>query len=134
MARIAWLEEQRRDRSAVVQLLAHIGHSVPRDVWLTALSREEEMVSMVGLSVTHRAVAEFLANLESGGLFVGPVDLIDSGLRLAPAADADAGQGLIEFSIRARLASTDGDTPPASGHRLADPTRTSAEAHEGRRR
>jgi hypothetical protein len=110
--RIAALEHDRDGTATTMHLLAHIGRSVPDDVWLTLLNGENDAITIEGLSLSHGAVAEFLTNLEGGGRFGRPVDLTRSNLQPG-GSGPDHGRDLIEFAIRARLVNADDAGEPA---------------------
>jgi type IV pilus assembly protein PilN len=108
--RVRLIEELRAGQSVPVQLLDHVSRSVPEMLWLTALQQEDDELTIQGRSTTLIALSDFVANLGTTPLFKKPVEIIKS-----TAQQDRNGVELVEFTVKATLASAPAPQAPARG-------------------
>ena len=93
--RVELIEDLRRGQSRPVQMLDEISRSLPDGVWLLELRQENGGVFVIGRATTLTALSDFVANLESTGQVVPPVQIVDNQLE-------DTSQGeVVRFELRA---------------------------------
>jgi len=101
--RVGLIEELRRGQGGPVRLLDEISRSLPEMLWLTEVKQAGNELTIAGRCTTLTALSDFVGNLELGGFFKKPVEILDSQVdqtRTPGSVD------LIRFSIKAVI-----DTP-----------------------
>jgi type IV pilus assembly protein PilN len=96
--RVALIEELRKGQAGPVRLLDEISRSLPDMLWLTEIKQQGNELTIGGRCTTLTALSDFVGNLELGGFFNKPVEILDSQV------DSQRGAGgveLIRFSIKA---------------------------------
>ena len=96
--RVALIEELRQGQAGPVRLLDEISRSLPDMLWLTEIKQQGSELTISGRCTTLTALSDFVGNLELGGFFDKPVEILDSQV------DQNRGVGgveLIRFSIKA---------------------------------
>jgi type IV pilus assembly protein PilN len=115
--RVSLIEELRKGQSVPVQLLDHVSRSLPDMMWLTSFEQTAGVVTLEGKSTTLIALSDFVASLGSSNLLKKPIEIVNSQVEPAAAAQASpvsaapAGE-LIKFTVKAELA---GASEPAGG-------------------
>ena len=102
--RVALIEQLRSGQSVPVQLLDHVSRSLPDMLWLTQLAQTGTQVTIQGRSTTLIALSDFVGNLGTSPLLVKPIEIVNSQVV------GDAGQELVEFTVRANI-----NRPPVPG-------------------
>ena len=100
--RIKVIEELRLAQAVPVQLLAHVSHSVPDQLWLTGLDQKGDTVQIEGRTSTLISLADFVANLGTNKLVTKPIDIVNSEVEGA-SAQSKNGVDIIKFSVKAPL-------------------------------
>ncbi len=77
-SRVEIIEELRRGQDAPMRLLEELSRSLPDGVWLSRLEHDDATVGVEGRALNLAALSDFMANLESTGSFVPPVEIVDS--------------------------------------------------------
>jgi len=96
--RVALIEELRQGQAGPVRLLDEISRSLPDMLWLSEIKQQGNELTIAGRCTTLTALSDFVGNLELGGFFNKPVEILDSQV------DQNRGAGgveLIRFSIKA---------------------------------
>ncbi|HOC18088.1 MAG TPA: PilN domain-containing protein [Vicinamibacterales bacterium] len=96
--RVALIEELRKGQAGPVRLLDEISRSLPDMLWLTEIKQQGSELTISGRCTTLTALSDFVGNLELGGFFNKPVEILDSQV------DSQRGVGgveLIRFSVKA---------------------------------
>jgi len=96
--RVALIEELRKGQAGPVRLLDEISRSLPDMLWLTEIKQQGNELTIAGRCTTLTALSDFVGNLELGGFFNKPVEILDSQVDQNRAA---GGVELIRFSIKA---------------------------------
>lgn len=96
--RVALIEELRKGQAGPVRLLDEISRSLPDMLWLTEIKQQGTELTISGRCTTLTALSDFVGNLELGGFFNKPVEILDSQVDQNRAA---GGVELIRFSIKA---------------------------------
>ena len=96
--RVGLIEQLRRGQGGPVRMLDQISRSLPDSLWLTEVRQEADDVLMQGRATTLTALSDFVANLESSGHFLVPVDIIDSQLQ------DEAERQVVRFEVKAQFA------------------------------
>lgn len=99
--RVALIEELRQGQAGPVRLLDEISRSLPDMLWLTEIKQQGNELTIAGRCTTLTALSDFVGNLELGGFFNKPVEILDSQVDQNRAA---GGVELIRFSIKAVVA------------------------------
>ena len=102
--RVQLIEQLRSGQSIPVQLLDHVSRSLPDMLWLTRLVQTGNSVTIEGRSTTLIALSDFVGNLGTNPLLAKPIEIVQSQVT------GDAGQELVEFTVRANI-----NRPPAPG-------------------
>ncbi|HSK09453.1 MAG TPA: PilN domain-containing protein [Vicinamibacterales bacterium] len=97
--RVALIEELRRGQSGPVRLLDEISRSLPDMLWLTDIKQQGNELTIGGRCTTLTALSDFVGNLELGGIFNKPVEILDS--QVDQGQRGAGGVELIRFSIKA---------------------------------
>ena len=105
--RVSLIEELRKGQNAPVHLLDEISKSLPERLWLSEMTQTGADFAMVGMTDSHTAVSDFIANLESTKWFRKPVEIVDSLVQ----SDPKAGD-LIRFQIKATFVDPSAPPPP----------------------
>lgn len=95
--RAANFQMLRERQSAPVHLLDRVSRSLPDSAWLTRLEQDGGAVTIDGQCASMTALADFVSNLESVGLFQRPISIVTSESVVDPTSDSD----LVRFSIKA---------------------------------
>jgi len=96
--RVALIEELRKGQAGPFRLLDEISRSLPDMLWLTEIKQQGSELTISGRCTTLTALSDFVGNLELGGFFNKPVEILDSQV------DSQRGVGgveLIRFSVKA---------------------------------
>lgn len=96
--RVALIEELRQGQAGPVRLLDEISRSLPDMLWLSEIKQQGTELTISGRCTTLTALSDFVGNLELGGFFNKPVEILDSQV------DQNRGAGgveLIRFSVKA---------------------------------
>ncbi len=96
--RVALIEELRKGQAGPVRMLDEISRSLPDMLWLTEIKQQGNELTISGRCTTLTALSDFVGNLELGGFFNKPVEILDSQV------DSQRGVGgveLIRFSVKA---------------------------------
>jgi len=101
--RVGLIEELRRGQGGPVRLLDEISRSLPEMLWLTDVKQAVNELTIGGRCTTLTALSDFVGNLELGGFFKKPVEILDSQV---DQTRTPGGVDLIRFSIKAVI-----DTP-----------------------
>jgi type IV pilus assembly protein PilN len=96
--RVALIEELRQGQAGPVRLLDEISRSLPDMLWLSEIKQQGSELTISGRCTTLTALSDFVGNLELGGFFNKPVEILDSQVDQNRAA---GGVELIRFSIKA---------------------------------
>jgi type IV pilus assembly protein PilN len=65
LAKLAILNDLRKQRTGPVRMLDALTTAIPKKVWLTAFEEKANAVKMTGRAVSHEDVAEFMRGLQS---------------------------------------------------------------------
>jgi type IV pilus assembly protein PilN len=122
--RVALIEQLRGGQSVPVQLLDHVGRSLPEMLWLTSFEQDGTAVTLEGRSTTLIALSDFVRNLGAIPLLQKPVEIVDSQVETPPAVAGETPAELIRFTVKAQLVPVaKPKEPPAEGGRGAAPRR-----------
>jgi type IV pilus assembly protein PilN len=109
--RVVLIEQLRKGQSLPVQLLDFVSKSVPEMLWLTTMEQEGlATVTIEGRATTMIAVSDFVANLGNTTFFKKPIDIVGT-----KAERDQSGMDLVEFTVKAQLASAPEPEAPARG-------------------
>ena len=97
--RVRLIEELRRGQAAPVRLLDEISRSLPEMLWLTEVKQQGNELTISGRCTTLTALSDFVGNLELGGFFGKPVEILDS--QVDQQQKGAGGAELIRFSVKA---------------------------------
>ncbi len=75
---MALIEELRQGQAGPVRLLDEISRSLPDMLWLTEIKQQGSELTISGRCTTLTALSDFVGNLELGGFFDKPVEILDS--------------------------------------------------------
>jgi type IV pilus assembly protein PilN len=107
--RVVLIEQLRKGQSLPVQLLDYVSKSVPEMLWLTTMEQKGLAdVTLEGRATTMIAVSDFVANLGNNPFFKKPIDILET-----KASRDQAGLDLVEFTVKAQLASAPAPEAPA---------------------
>lgn len=115
--RVALIEQLRTGQSVPVQLLDHVSRSLPEMLWLTKLVQTGNSVTIEGRSTTLIALSDFVGNLGTNPLLIKPIEIVNSQVT------GDAGQELVEFTVRANINGPPAPAAPGRGGRAGAPAR-----------
>ena len=99
--RVTLIEDLRKGQSGPVHLIDEISRSLPDMLWLTEIKQAGTDLTISGRCTTQTALSDFVGNLELGGYFKKPVEIIESQV------ESGSGKGqvdVIRFSVKASLA------------------------------
>jgi type IV pilus assembly protein PilN len=121
--RVQLIEQLRSGQSIPVQLLDHVSRSLPDMLWLTDLAQEGSAVTIQGKSTTLVALSDFVGALGNGALLQKPIEIVNSVVEnAAGGGQQQAGIDLINFTVRAQVATSGrGAAPGAAGRGAAPP-------------
>jgi type IV pilus assembly protein PilN len=121
--RVQLIEQLRGGQSVPVQLLDHVSRSLPDMLWLTDLAQEGSAVTIQGKSTTLVALSDFVGALGNGALLQKPIEIVNSVVEnAAGGGQQQAGIDLINFTVRAQVATSGrGAAPGAAGRGAAPP-------------
>ena len=109
--RVQLIESLRAGQSVPVQLLDHIGRSLPDMLWLTELNQDGGAVTLQGRSTTLISLSDFVRNLGTNALLQKPIEILNSQVEPGETGkDGLATPDLISFTVRVQLAGV----PPAA--------------------
>ncbi|HKY20244.1 MAG TPA: PilN domain-containing protein [Vicinamibacterales bacterium] len=97
--RVTLIEQLRKGQTGPVHLLDEISKALPDTMWLLELRQTGAEVLIEGRCSSLNALSDFVSGLEASGLFVPPVEIVDS--QVVPASSGSP--ELIRFTVRARL-------------------------------
>ena len=103
--RVQLIEQLRSGQSVPVQLLDHVSKSLPDMLWLTDMNQDAGSVTIQGRSTTLIALSDFVANLGNGGFLKKPIDIVNSVVENNRSGTATQVAELINFTVKAELAS-----------------------------
>ena len=103
--RVQLIEQLRSGQSVPVQLLDHVSKSLPDMLWLTDMNQDAGSVTIQGRSTTLIALSDFVANLGNGGFLKKPIDIVNSVVENNRSGTAAQVAELINFTVKAELAS-----------------------------
>jgi type IV pilus assembly protein PilN len=111
--RVQLIEQLRSGQSIPVQLLDHVSRSLPDMLWLTDMAQDGGAVTIQGKSTTLVALSDFVGGLGNGALLQKPIEIVNSVVENAATAGGQqqAGVDLINFTVRAQLASSGKGAP-----------------------
>ena len=112
--RVSLIEELRKGQQAPVHLLDEISKSLPERLWLNDLTQTGADFTMSGMTDSHTAVSDFVANLEGTKWFRKPVEIVDSQVQ----SDAKTGD-LIKFQVKAQFVDPSAPPPPPAAAKPA---------------
>jgi type IV pilus assembly protein PilN len=115
--RVQLIEQLRGGQSVPVQLLDHVSRSLPDMLWLTSMVQNGPELTIQGRSTTLIALSDFVGNLGTNPLLIKPIEIVNSEVENANAAQARPGQPAVEtirFTVRAQVA---GVAPKGRGGR-----------------
>jgi type IV pilus assembly protein PilN len=122
--RVQLIEQLRGGQSVPVQLLDHVSRSLPDMLWLTSLVQNGPELTIEGRSTTLIALSDFVGNLGANPLLIKPIEIVNSEVEAASAAQqARPGQAPVEtirFTVKAQVA---GVAPKGRGGPGAAPAR-----------
>ena len=95
--RVALIEQLRNGQAGPVRMLDQLSRSLPDSLWLTEVRQEADDVTVQGRATTLTALSDFVANLESSGHFLVPVEIIDSQLQ------DEADRQVVRFEVKAKF-------------------------------
>ncbi len=99
--RVALIEDLRKGQSGPVHLVDEISRSLPDLLWLTEIKQSGQELTISGRCTALTALSDFVGNLELGGVFNKPVEIIE-----APAEQqkAPGGVEVTRFTVKATVA------------------------------
>jgi type IV pilus assembly protein PilN len=100
--RVALIEDLRKGQLGPVHLLDEISRSLPDLLWLTEIKQSGQDLTIQGRCTALPALSDFVGNLELGGYFNKPVEIIES--QVDQGQRAPGGVDVIRFSIKATIA------------------------------
>ena len=115
--RVQLIEQLRGGQSVPVQLLDHVSRSLPDMLWLTSMVQNGPELTIQGRSTTLIALSDFVGNLGTNPLLIKPIEIVNSEVDAASAAQARPGQPAVEtirFTVKAQVA---GVAPKGRGGR-----------------
>jgi len=112
--RVSLIEELRKGQQAPVHLLDEISKSLPERLWLNDLTQTGADFTMSGMTDSHTAVSDFVANLEGTKWFRKPVEIVDSQVQ----SDVKTGD-LIKFQVKAQFVDPSAPPPPPAAAKPA---------------
>ena len=93
-------------------MLDEISRSLPEMLWLTEIKQQGNELTIDGRCTTLTALSDFVGNLELGGFFKKPVEILDSQV---DQTRTPGGVDLIRFSIKAVIDTPGGGQSARSG-------------------
>lgn len=99
--RVALIEDLRKGQLGPVHLIDEISRSLPDLLWLTQIKQSGQELTITGRCTAMTALSDFLANLELGGYFNKPVELVET---LVEPQKAAGGVEIIRFTAKATIA------------------------------
>jgi type IV pilus assembly protein PilN len=100
--RVALNEDLRRGQPGPVHLLDEISRSLPDLLWLSEIKQTGKELTITGRCTALPALSDFVGNLELGGYFNKPVEIIES--QVDQGQRAPGGVDVIRFSVKATIA------------------------------
>jgi len=100
--RVALIEDLRKGQQGPVHLLDEVSRSLPDLLWLTEIKQSGQDLTIQGRCTALPALSDFVGNLELGGYFNKPVEIIES--LVDQGQRAPGGVDVIRFSIKATIA------------------------------
>ena len=99
--RVSLIEQLRKGQGGPVRMIDEISRAMPDMLWLTELKQEKTgELTIQGKCASLTSLSDFVANLERGGYFKPPVEILDSQVESGAAGAAE----LIKFSVKAQFA------------------------------
>jgi type IV pilus assembly protein PilN len=100
--RVALIEDLRKGQPGPVHLLDEISRSLPDLLWLSEIKQTGKELVISGRCTALPALSDFVGNLELGGYFNKPVEIIES--QVDQGQRAPGGVDVIRFSVKATIA------------------------------
>ena len=110
--RVAIIDRLRQGQMGPAPLLDSISRALPNTAWLTDLHEVDGSSEVVleGRGLTASALPDFIAGLETSGVFRQSVDVVSSQIEPSPAVPG----GLTRFVIKATIQGVAAPQPPAA--------------------
>lgn len=99
--RVSLIEDLRKGQAGPVRLIDEISRSLPDMLWLTEIKQAGQELTIAGRCTALTALSDFVGNLELGGYFNKPVEIIET--QVDPQR-APGGVDVIRFSVKATIA------------------------------
>jgi type IV pilus assembly protein PilN len=100
--RVALIEDLRKGQLGPVHLLDEISRSLPDLLWLSEIKQAGQDLTISGRCTAQPALSDFVGNLELGGYFNKPVEIIE--LQVDSGQRAPGGVDVYRFSVKATIA------------------------------
>jgi type IV pilus assembly protein PilN len=113
--RVQLIDELRKGQTAPVHMIDQISRALPDMTWLTNLKQENFDVTIEGRCLSLAALSDFVSNLEASHYFKRPVEIVDSAVMAAQAAQPGQAQApdLIRFVVKGTFQMAGIDPKPA---------------------
>ncbi|RPJ78238.1 MAG: hypothetical protein EHM13_14910 [Acidobacteria bacterium] len=98
--RVALIEDLRKGQAGPVHLIDEISRSLPDLLWLTQIKQSGQDLTISGRCTAMTALSDFVGNLELGGYFNKPVEIIET---LVDSQKAAGGVEVIRFTVKATI-------------------------------
>lgn len=99
--RVALIEDLRKGQMGPVHLIDEISRSLPDLLWLTQIKQSGQDLTIGGRCTALTALSDFVGNLELGGYFNKPVEIIETQVESQKGA---GGVEVIRFTVKATIA------------------------------
>jgi type IV pilus assembly protein PilN len=99
--RVALIEDLRKGQMGPVHLIDEISRSLPDLLWLTQIKQAGQDLTIAGRCTALTALSDFVGNLELGGYFNKPVEIVETQVDTQKGA---GGVEVIRFTVKATIA------------------------------
>jgi type IV pilus assembly protein PilN len=99
--RVGLIEDLRKGQVGPVHLVDEISRSLPDLLWLTQIKQSGQDLTISGRCTAATALSDFTGNLELGGYFNKPVEIVEM---LVEPQKAAGGVEVIRFTVKATIA------------------------------
>ena len=99
--RVALIEDLRKGQVGPVHLIDEISRSLPDLLWLAQIKQSGQDLTISGRCTAMTALSDFVGNLELGGYFNKPVEIVEAVVEPQRAA---GGVEVIRFTVKATIA------------------------------
>lgn len=99
--RVGLIEDLRKGQAGPVHLIDEISRSLPDLLWLTEVRQAGQELTIAGRCTAATALSDFTGNLELGGYFNKPVEIVEM---LVEPQKAAGGIDVIRFTVKATIA------------------------------